>query len=40
MFKRNDLMGIFTKEGAITISMPKEYFYETEKNPCYKTGCE
>ena len=33
MFRSGDLLGILTETGPITITIPKPYYYRTEKNP-------
>lgn len=40
LFRNKSLIAILTKEGPITLSMPKHYYYKPDKNPCYKDGCK
>lgn len=40
LFKSGSLVAILTKEGPITLSMPKSYYYKPVKNPCYRNGCK
>ena len=39
LFKNGSLVAILTKEGPITLSMPKNYYYKPDKNPCYNNVC-
>lgn len=37
-----NLLGIYTKNGAVTVALPKNYYFNNSKNPCYqkKKGCK
>jgi len=38
ILKSGDLLGIYTKEGAVVVTMPSTYYLKTTKNICYG-GC-
>lgn len=40
LFKNGNLVAVLTKNGPITLSMPKVHYFKTEVNPCYEKGCE
>lgn len=39
ILRNGDLLGIFTKNGPLTMSMPKSYYHLANINDCYN-GCE
>ena len=39
LFKSGNIIGIMTEEGPVTLSMPKEYYFQTNINRCFKGGC-
>jgi len=39
LLKHGGLLGIYTKSGPVTISMPKNYYNVATPNPCYKKDC-
>ena len=38
--KSETMLGIFTKDGPITMSMPKYIYYKSTKNECFDNGCK
>lgn len=40
LFKNDSLIAVLTKDGPVTLSMPKVHYFKTEINPCYKNSCE
>lgn len=40
LFKNDSLVAILTKKGPVTLSMPKNYYFKPDKNPCYNNGCK
>lgn len=40
LFKNGNLIAVLTENGPVTLSMPKEYYFQTLKNPCYGDTCE
>ncbi len=40
LFKNGSLIAILTKEGPITLSMPKNYYHKPNKNPYYRHVCK
>ena len=38
--KNGALLGLLTKDGPITMTMPSLFFQKTRKNECYKNECE
>jgi hypothetical protein len=38
--KKDNVLGLMTKSGPITITMPEFFYHEAKKNPCYLDGCK
>jgi len=39
ILRRGNLLGVFTENGPVTMSMPNNYYYKAERNGCYG-GCD
>lgn len=40
ILKNDELIGVLTATGPITISMPSTYYHQTTENACYKKDCD
>lgn len=41
LFKKDSLVGLFTKEGPVIVSIPRNYHYKVNRNPSsYKNDCD
>ena len=40
LFKNNNLLGILTDLGPVTVTMPKIFFHKRAINSCFKNGCK
>lgn len=38
--KKDNVLGLMTKTGPVTITMPESFYHLAEKNPCYPSGCQ
>ena len=40
VIKKDRLVGVITESGPMVLSMPADFFYNTERNPCFEKGCK
>jgi hypothetical protein len=40
LLRHGNLLGLYTKDGPITLTMPSSFYEVSTKNPCYKKQCK